>query len=824
MNIEKIPTGLSSQEALKRLAQYGPNTVPSAKKRTLLTVMLEIFKEPMFILLIVATIIYILFGELQEALFLTVFVALIIVITLYQQGKAEHALEALRELSSPRALVLRDDQETRISGNEVVPGDILYLNEGDRIPADGVLVSANDLQVDESILTGESLPVLKEANASESQLSLVYSGTMVVQGQAVMSVSNTGSNTAMGKIGLALQHLDVATSPLQIQTAKLVKIFASMGLLASCILVAMLGYLHHDWLKAALSGVALAMTLLPEEFPVILTVFPALGAWRLSQKKVLTRRLSAIETLGAISILCTDKTGTLTENRMEVARIWGNKQEVLAYANHASEIQPFDPMEKAFFDAGKRDLPEFTHLHSGWMLVKEFDRTPELPVKTHVWKIGENAELIVSLKGAPESIIQLCSLSSLQRGEIFNALDEMAAEGLRVLGIAKGTFLEGGVWPSSPTGFQLQFVGLIGLADPIRSNIKEAVQECQAAGIRLVMITGDHPTTAKSIAKKAGFTSQEVVVGSELSEMSDEILLKNIDLYNIYARINPSQKLRLVEALKSKAYIVAMTGDGVNDAPALKAAHVGIAMGQRGTDVAREAASLVLLDDNFNSIVEAIRHGRRTFNNIIKSMSYILAVHVPIAGLALFPVMMGWPVIFYPMHIAFLQLIIDPACSIAFENEPVDKDIMNRPPRDPKKSLIDKRAVFYALLQGCGVLVLCMLTYHSALLLYPEAYARTFTFSTLIAANILLIYANRSQTRSVLATFFIYNPMLLMIIGATLMFLCLTIYVPFFAKLFQFSALSLTHFLGSLGIGALSLIWFEVVKLIKRRSLLHTSR
>ncbi len=325
MNIEKIPTGLSSQEALKRLAQYGPNTVPSAKKRTLLTVMLEIFKEPMFILLIVATIIYILFGELQEALFLTVFVALIIVITLYQQGKAEHALEALRELSSPRALVLRDDQETRISGNEVVPGDILYLNEGDRIPADGVLVSANDLQVDESILTGESLPVLKEANASESQLSLVYSGTMVVQGQAVMSVSNTGSNTAMGKIGLALQHLDVATSPLQIQTAKLVKIFASMGLLASCILVAMLGYLHHDWLKAALSGVALAMTLLPEEFPVILTVFPALGAWRLSQKKVLTRRLSAIETLGAISILCTDKTGTLTENRMEVARIWGNK-------------------------------------------------------------------------------------------------------------------------------------------------------------------------------------------------------------------------------------------------------------------------------------------------------------------------------------------------------------------------------------------------------------------------------------------------------------------------------------------------------------------
>ena len=817
MNIEKSLLGLSTQEAAERLAQYGPNILPSAKKRTLWTVVVEVFKEPMFLLLIVATVIYLLFGELQEALFLTVFVALIIVITLYQQSKAEHALEALKELSSPRALVLRGEQETRISGSEVVPGDILYLNEGDRIPADGVLISANDLQIDESVLTGESLPVLKEANASVSSLSLVYSGTMVIQGQAVMRVSSTGAKTAMGKIGLALQHLDVATSPLQIQTAKLVKIFAAMGLMASFLLVIMLGYLHHDWLKAALSGVALAMTLLPEEFPVILTVFPALGAWRLSQKKVLTRRLSAIETLGAISILCTDKTGTLTENRMEVAKIWGNKQEALAYANHASEIQPFDPMEIAFSNAGKRAFPDFNDLHRGWVLVKEYDRTAELPVKTHVWKVGENAELVVSLKGAPESIIQLCSISPAQKNEILLALDEMAGEGLRVLGIAKGTFNEADVWPSSPAEFHLQFVGLIGLADPIRANIKEAALECQAAGIRLVMITGDHPITAKSIAKQAGFNSQEVVVGSELEEMNDETLRKNVDRYNIYARINPSQKLRLVEALKNKGYIVAMTGDGVNDAPALKAAHVGIAMGQRGTDVAREAASLVLLDDNFTSIVVAIKHGRRTFNNIIKSMSYILSVHVPIAGLALFPVMMGWPVMFYPMHIAFLQLIIDPACSVAFENEPADKDIMHRLPRDPHKPLIDKRAVIYALLQGGGVFALCLLTYHYALQHYPEAYARTLTFSTLVVANILLIYANRSLTRSIFVTFFIYNPMLLLIIAAALFFLCLTIYVPFFANLFQFSALSLTHFFYSLGMGALCLIWFEVVRLIKRR-------
>ncbi|MGE3320119.1 MAG: cation-translocating P-type ATPase [Candidatus Berkiella sp.] len=817
MNRQKKNLGLTSEQAAKRLVEYGPNAIASAKKGTLWTIIIEIIKEPMFLLLLVAAAIYLIFGNLQEALFLSVFVMLIIVITLYQQGKAEHALQALRQLGSPRALVLRDGQEMRISGKDVVPGDVVYLNEGDRVPADGELLSANDLQVDESLLTGESLPVLKLAHPSDFKQGMLFSGTMVVQGQAILHVLTTGKDTAIGQIGVKLQQLEVEVSPLQKQTSKLVKLFAFLGLSISCLLTLILGYLHHEWLKAGLSGVALAMTLLPEEFPVILTVFPALGAWRLSQNKVLTRRLSAIETLGAISILCTDKTGTITENRMEVQKIWGNNQEALAYANHASEIQPFDPMEKAFFDAAKRALPHFDDLHTAWTLVKEYDRTTDLPVKTHVWKNDKNPELIVSVKGAPESIIQLCNMENNEQQEIALIIKEMAGEGLRVLGIAKGTFNEGDDWPSDPTGFNFQFVGLIGLADPIRANIKKSVKECQAAGIRLMMITGDHPTTAKSIAQQAGFIEREVIVGTELSRMDDQALLKNVDQYNIYARINPSQKLRLVEALKKKGYIVAMTGDGVNDAPALKAAHVGVAMGQRGTDVAREAASLVLLDDNFTSIIAAIRQGRRTYNNIIKSISYILSVHVPIAGLALIPVIIGWPAMFYPMHIAFLQLIIDPACSIAFENEPADKDIMQRSPRDPLKPLIDRRSVIYSLMQGAGVLVLCLLTYYFALLYYPPTYARAFTFSSLVIANILLIYANRSQTRSIFVTFLIYNKLLFMIIGFTLIFLYLIIYVPFLAKLFQFSALSLTDLLFSIGIAAINVIWFEAVRQMKRR-------
>lgn len=816
MNSHKKVLGLTAEQASQRLVEYGPNILPSAKKSTLWTVVFDIIREPMFLLLLVAAGIYLIFGDLPEAIFLTVFVTLTIAITLYQQGKAEHALQALRQLGSSSALVLRDGQETRINGKDVVPGDIVYLNEGDRIPADGVLLSANDLQIDESLLTGESLPVLKWVHLSEPKQSMLYSGTMVVQGQAILHVLATGQNTVIGQIGIKLQLLEVEISPLQKQTSKLVKLFALFGLSISFLLTLILGYLHHEWLKAALSGVALAMTLLPEEFPVILAVFPALGAWRLSQNKVLTRRLSAIETLGAISILCTDKTGTITENKMEVKEIWGNQQETLSYATHASEIQPFDPMEKAFFDAAKRTLPDFDNLHGDWLLVKEYDRTAEFPIKTHVWKEGNNTELIVSAKGAPETIIFLCRMSIEDQQQITSVLKKMASEGLRVLGIAKGVFQQGNVWPSDPSEFKFEFVGLIGLADPIRANIKHAVRECQAAGIRLVMITGDHPTTAKSIAKQAGFTSQEVVVGTDLIEMDDATLLNKVEQYNIYARIAPVQKLRLVEALKSKGYIVAMTGDGVNDAPALKAANVGIAMGMRGTDVAREAAALVLLDDNFTSIVGAIRQGRRTYNNIIKSISFILSVHVPIAGLALIPIMMGWPAFFYPMHIAFLQLIIDPACSIAFENEPADKDIMQRSPRDPLKPLISKGSMIYSLLQGAGVLVICLLTYYFSLQCYSPSYARALTFSSLVMANILLIYANRTQTCSIFATFFIFNKILLGIIGFTLIFLFIIIYVPFFAKVFQFAALSLPQVLVSVGIAGLSVIWFEILRQVKR--------
>ena len=832
--------GLSIEQAARRLAAEGPNALPAGSRRTLLHIVWEAAHEPMFLLLLAAGLLYLVLGDLREGLFLFGMVLLMLGLTLYQEGKTERALEALRDISSPRALVVRDGERHQIDSREVVREDLIVLAEGDRIPADGILIAGSDMQADESLLTGESVAVRKAIASTDvaparpggDDLPFVYSGTLVVQGHGIARVTRIGAHSEIGRIGSALQQLGPQTSPLQKQTARLVITFALLGIGLSLVLVLTYGLLHGDWLQALLAGIALAMSMLPEEFPVVLTVFPALGAWRLARQQVLTRRLAAIETLGATSVLCVDKTGTLTENRMTVACLHAGGEQFtvdhaapaeLPEAFHAlvefailgSAITPFDPMEQAFHRLGQHFLANTEHLHRDWSLEQEYPLTPELRAMAHAWKATGRDDYVVAAKGAPEAVVDLCHLDDARQQSTAAAADTMARQGLRVLGVAQARFC-GANWPRHEHDFDFEFVGLIGLADPLRPDIPDAIRQCREAGIRVVMITGDYPITAGTIAAQAGLAGGATLTGAQLAAMNDAELQSRIHDVSVCARIAPEQKLRIVQALKANGEIVAMTGDGVNDAPALKAAHVGIAMGKRGTDVAREAASLVLLDDRFLSIVHAVRLGRRIFSNMQKSMTYILSMHVPIAGMALLPVFLDWPILLFPMHIVFLELIIDPACSLAFENEPAEADSMRLPPRDPKAALFGGWTLGMAVLQGLGALAATLAAYAWALRALPESEARAFGFATLIIANLALIFANRSRTRSIVESLRAPNPALWAVTGATLVLLALALYLPLLAQIFRFTALTVAELAGACGIGIASVLWFEVLKLVRR--------
>jgi Ca2+-transporting ATPase len=851
MNTADAAGGLSSAGAAQRLSDEGPNALPGDQRRGLKAIARETLQEPMFMLLLSAGTLYLILGDLQEGLVLFGLVIVVLALTLYQEGKTERAMAALRDLSSPRALVLRDGKSQRIAGKEVVRGDLLILAEGDRIAADAVLLSGSDMHVDESLLTGEPVPVNKRIVVSADMLSPprpggdnlahLYSGTLVVKGHGTAWVTATGPRSEIGRIGSALETLTSERSPLKKQTSRLVQTLAVIAVIASLFLVLAYGLLHGDWLGALLAGIALAMALLPQEFTVVLTVLPALGAWRLSKQKVLTRRIAAIETLGSTSVLCVDKTGTLTENRMSVVQLYahgsGQGQDLVIdyavpadlpeafhalveYSILASVTDPFDPMEKAFHRLGQHFLEGTEHLHRDWALVREYGLTPQLRAMSHVWRSVEGHAHVVAAKGAPEAIVDLCHLDPQTQAQIDTAVNAMAAKGLRVLGAAQARFT-GDQWPDAEHDFEFEFIGLLGLADPLRPEIQEAVAQCHSAGIRVVMITGDYPTTASAIAHQAHLKSadvSEVLTGDAIAALDDAQLQQRMQTVGVCARVAPEQKLRIVQALKANGEIVAMTGDGVNDAPALKAAHVGVAMGGRGTDVAREAASLVLLDDNFASIVRAVRLGRRIFDNLRKSMSYILAVHVPIAGLALLPVLLGWPVLLYPLHIAFLELVIDPACSMVFENEPSEADVMQRPPRKATAQLFGGMTLALALLQGLGVLLVVAGASAWSAGWLSESQVRAFTFITLVTGNLALIFSNRSRSASLWTSVRVPNRTLWVVTGLTLGLLALTLYVPWLASLFLFAPLPLNAVMAALGLGLASVLWFEAIKLGLRNS------
>jgi Ca2+-transporting ATPase len=576
------------------------------------------------------------------------------------------------------------------------------------------------------------------------------------------------------------------------------------------------------------------MAVLPEEFPVVLTVFLALGAWRISQDNVLTRRVPAVETLGSATVLCTDKTGTLTMNRMKVKKIFSGGEffelhdgrdnlpeavhGVIEFSILASQIDPFDPMEKAFKKLGEDYLAKTEHIHMDWDLVKEYPLSKKLLAMSRVWRSPSGNKYVIAAKGAPEAILELCHIDPDRQTELSKAVQSMATEGMRVLGVASSSFQETDL-PDGQHDFEFKFLGLIGMEDPVRPGVPEAIKECYSAGIRVVMITGDYPGTAQAIAGQIGLPRDQVITGPELARLSDLELQQKVRDVCIFSRVVPEQKLRLVQALKANGEVVAMTGDGVNDAPALKAANIGIAMGGRGTDVARESASLVLLDDDFSSIVKAIKSGRRIFDNIKKAMAYILAIHVPIAGISLIPVLLEWPLIFFPVHVVLLELIIDPACSIAFEAEPEEADVMNCPPRDPNAPLFSRHGLGLSLLQGVSVLVIVMAVFTISLYRgQAEAEARALSYTTLIAANLGLILANRSWSRTILETMNTPNPALWWVVGGAFIFLALAIYVPFLRELFSFTYLHLIDIAICFMAGITSILWFEALKIFNGRN------
>ena len=837
LDVSKFP-GLFETEAAERLKKEGYNELPSSKKRSIFAIALDVIKEPMFLLLIAGGAIYLLLGDVREAFMLLGFVFFVMGITLYQERKTERALEALCDLASPRALVIRDGVQKRISGREVVRGDIIVLSEGDRVPADAIVLSCVNLSVDESLLTGESVPVrkspskeiMKMSRPGGDDLPFVFSGTLVVQGFGIAQVQATGFDTEIGKIGTALKMIEPEETLLQKETGKLVRRLAFIGLSLCALVVLAYGMTKGNWLNGFLAGITLAMAMLPEEFPVVLTIFLALGAWRISQKRVLTRRVPAVETLGSASVLCVDKTGTLTLNQMSVRKIFVREKlfditdrkdtlsedlhEIVEFSILASQADPFDPMEKALRELGKRTLSATEHLHDDWVLVEEYPLSPNLLAMSRVWKSPANDDgYIIAAKGSPEAIVDICHLDDKERRNIEENINTMAKEGLRVIGVA-GSAFSGSSLPGGQHDYTFSFMGLIGLADPVRPNVPEAIKECHTAGIRVVMITGDYPVTAQNIASEIGLSNyDEVITGPGIDDMDDMELQNRIKTVNIFARVVPEQKLRIVNAFKANGEIVAMTGDGVNDAAALKSAHIGIAMGGRGTDVAREASSIVLLDDDFSSIVQAIRMGRRIFDNLKKAMAYIFAIHVPIAGMSLFPVLFGWPLVLLPMHVVFLELIIDPACSVVFEAEAEEANIMKRPPRTLGAPLFDKSMIAFSLLQGAVVLLVVLAVY--AISLYRgqgELDARTLCFTTLIVANLGLILTNRSWSRSIWSTFSLPNAALWWVLGGAALFLGTVLYLPFLKELFRFDTLHTTDLILCLFAGIVSILWFEVFK------------
>lgn len=827
--------GLTSEDVIVLQEKYGKNELVPEKKDNIFRKILNVITEPMFLLLIFAATVYFMLGEPRDGAIMLVFVIGIISIEALQEWRTDKTLKALRDMSSPKIRVLRDGEEKTINSVELVPGDIMFVSEGIKIPADGEVIRASTLCVDESTLTGESLGVWKVTSDQYENVrgdywreDYCYAGTMVTQGTGTIKVDKTGPSTEYGKIGENIVAAPVGDTPLQKQTGKLVKM---SGVIAGILflLVAVVTFFNipdHDIksriIESILSGITLAMAMIPEEFPVILTVFMSMGAWRLAQKNSLVRKLPSVETLGAVSVLCVDKTGTITVNKMTVVELHSMKKD----AEHAARIMgmgckqdAYDPMEKAMIGYCEELGISREDLFSG-KLIREYAFTDELKMMGNVWKKGN--DIIVAAKGSPERILKICDLTEDELKEAQDKICQMSMKGLRVIAMGHMTVSDEKDIPEKISDCRLELTGMVGLADPPRESVKNDIELCTKAGVRVVMITGDNGITASSIARQIGMPdSDKVITGDELSAMDDEELCTRVMDVSIFSRVLPEHKMRIVKAFKSNGEVVAMTGDGVNDAPALKYADIGIAMGKRGSEVSREASDLILLDDNFSTIVDTIKDGRRIYDNIKKSIGYVFTIHIPIAFSSLLAPLLGISpasLFLLPLHVVLLELVIDPTCSIVFERQPAEADIMDRPPRNPSEKLLTAKMLTKSILQGVAVFGASFAVYYQGILMGPDnaRVARTMGLSIIFIANVLLVLVNSSERELAFKTLIsqAHDRIMWTVILGTFAALGVMLYTPL-SSMLKLAPLSFSQMLLVLGVSFASVMWYELVKIYR---------
>ena len=797
--------GLSSSEAKLKLIQFGPNELEGTSRAGLITRVLRVLAEPMLLLLIAAGLVSVFLAEPIDAVVLLAMIAFVISITVYQEGRAEKALSALRSLSAPRAMVLRDGEWISIPGNEVVVGDLVRVSEGDRVPADLRLSEASHLAVDESNLTGESMAVEKSLGQQ------MFAGTLAVTGTGRGQVTAIGKETELGRISESLKSIKQERTRLQREIDRLVKVIAIVAAVAAVSVAAILLFTRGDLADSLLAGIALAMAMIPEEFPVVLTLFFALGAWRMSKERVLARKSSVIETLGSATVICTDKTGTLTLNLMSADSLLpaSDSAELSMFGALATPPESFDPVDKAFADLAE--------LEPNLILIRQYPLRPALTAMTMVWESADH--WLVACKGSPEAVAKICGIDA---APLMEQVAQASVGGRRIIAVAGARIPKQSFLPESQLDLELELQGLVALRDMVRPGVPGAIQECHDAGIRVIMITGDYLGTALEIAKEIGLEEGAAITGAEIEELSDAELAVLAKTLTVCARVTPNQKLRLIRALRSNNEVVAMTGDGVNDAPALKLADISIAMGLRGTDVAREASNLIITDDDFTSIVAGIKRGRTIYAALRKAFAYIVAVHVPLLGMAIIPVLFfDWPLILLPAMVAFIEMVVDPACTIVFQAEPAEPNIMKRKPRPVNQSMLDRQTFGIAILQGLGVLVVA-----AALYLYllsigrAEDEVRTMSFALLVLANLMLILTNRSWTLSILKTLRERrNPTVKWIVAGALAVLVGLVQIPGLRELFNLGPISLMDWALVAICAVVSVLWFEFYKTKKARAL-----
>jgi len=823
-------TGLTDVEVTESRKRNGINKIESNSKSPFWGALKDAVTEPMFILLVAAAVIYFLLREFSDAWFMSGAIVLVSAISIYQENRSRNALSALKEFTQPHATAIRNNQVVHLLSEEIVTGDHVVVSEGELVPADGVIKQLNDFSVNESILTGESFAVTKDIDSKENNK--VFSGTLAESGQCVMEVTAIGEKTRLGELGKSIQRIEKEKTPLQKQINTFVKWMAATGAVIFLIIWGINYFQSRDLLKSLLKGLTIAMSVLPEEIPVALATFMALGAWRLMKMGIIVKDTSTVEALGAATVLCTDKTGTITENRMEIKKLYDfvadktlisenlhstTAQSLINAAMWASETVPFDAMEKAIHLAYQQTTPD--DRRKEFKMIHEYPLSGKPPMMTHIFE-NRNGERIIAVKGAPEAILSSSTLCDSEKKKVENQLIAFAEEGLRVLGVGVIDF-KGNNFPETQQEFKINFLGLIGFYDPPKKNIASIFNQLYEAGIKLKIITGDNPVTTAAIAKQAHFKGYDKeITSAELLQLNDADFDKAVMENNVFTRMFPEVKLKIIQSLKRQNQIVGMTGDGVNDGPALKAANIGIAMGKRGSEIAKEASSLILTDDDFGKMVDAVAMGRKIYANLKKAIQYIISIHIPIILTVALPLIFGWiyPAIFTPVHVIFLELIMGPTCSIVYENEPLEKNSMQQKPRLISNSFFNLKELSHSIFQGvaitAGTLFIYQLAVHKG---YTEEMTRSLVFTTLIIANIFLTLVNRSFYFSVLNTLRNKNVLLRIVIIATLVMLAMILYIPSFASFFRIASLNAMQIGWTVATAFVSVIWFEVYKWMKRK-------